>query len=159
MIILDIDNTISPTEVTPTIADFWKKNDIAVTEAEAVWMLTIPNYVLDFIRDHADDVYFLSTWGESASAIVEAFNLEGVTVLDMYATIKSRKQGIQRKAAIIEHFGDKVEIWADDHILPSIAKNLSNKDMMTVRPRSARGEHSAVISPKQIAGMRDFLKK
>lgn len=85
--------------------------------------------------------------------------MEGVTVLDMHSIVKSRKQGIRKKADVIEHFGKEVKVWADDHILPSVAKSLSNENIMIVRPRPARGESASVISPKHIADMRDFLEK
>lgn len=112
MILVDIDGTISPTRPEE---DGILEDLLPVEERRAGgFQIIIPEYILDFLRT-APNLYMLSTWGEMAKDVPEAFGFKA-EVLNM--SDYTDASGIEGKWDVVSHFDDDVEAWLDDHISP-----------------------------------------
>jgi hypothetical protein len=134
MIIFDIDDTISPTQP--------GNNWAVLHETKKAWgfNISIPVYVLDFLRSR-DDIALLSTWGEAAKYVPEAFGFTArILVMD------SRASGIKGKFETVKQFDDAT-VWIDDHITPAMKKFMAEKGILTIKPTKG------VISEQQLAAV------
>lgn len=135
MIVFDIDDTISPTRPPKDWAE--------PHETKRAWAFTvrIPNYVLDFLRTR-DDIALLSTWKEAAKHIAEEFQFTAEIIV-----LNDNQHGIKGKYEIINSRTD-ITAWVDDQITPTMAKDLKNQGIITIRPKKG------VISEKEITTLR-----
>jgi hypothetical protein len=134
MIVFDIDDTISPTKPP-------KPWDVPHETARAVWELKIPTYVLEFLRSR-DDIALLSTWGDTAQNVADAFGFKA-TILVM----DEDKYGSDGKYALIKS-RDDITAWIDDHIKPAMAATERARGIVVIRPKGG------VISEKEIDSLR-----
>lgn len=130
MFVFDIDDTISPTR---------PPEDWAVEHEtrQVGWTIKIPTYVLEFMRGR-DDIALLSTWGESAKGLADAFGINAQILV-----LGRNQHGIEGKFDLINQL-DGVTAWVDDHIKPSMKKAMEEKGVTVIKP--TRG----VVSPRQI---------
>lgn len=148
MILVDIDGTISPTQVDDAMKLRFDEQGGYETQ-RAGFVVVIPNYILDFLRGQ-DSIYMLSTWGSSAALVPEAFGFEAQT-LNMEDF--TDKRGIQGKFAVVKHFAGKVDAWLDDHITPAQKKYCAENGIIAIKPTPTKG----CMTPAQVEQLRAGL--
>jgi len=140
MIVFDIDQTISPTD---------REYEWTVPfETHKAWIfnISIPTYVLDFLRSR-DDIALLSTWGKAAESVSEAFGFKAeIIVMD------DDRTGVEGKFKTVSEM-DNVAAWIDDHIKPKMAAAMKDKGVLTIKP--TRG----VISEKELVKLIAHVEK
>lgn len=133
MLIFDIDDTISPTQPP---ADW----SVPHETKRAGWNVKIPSYMLDFLRSR-DDIALLSTWGDTAVRVSEAFGFNAqILVMD------EGTYGIEGKFNLVKRL-ENVKVWADDHMKPNMRKAMEAKGVHVVKPKNG------VISEKELADL------
>jgi hypothetical protein len=134
MIIFDIDDTISPTQVA--------RNWAEPHETKRVWgfNISIPLYVLDFLRSR-DDIALLSTWDDAAAKVSAAFEFEAKILL-----IDEGGVGIAGKFDVVTK-QSHVNAWIDDHMTPMMKKEMTNRGIIAIKPTGG------VISKKQLKSL------
>lgn len=130
MLLLDIDNTISPAQITPEIEAYWDKYGGYQTKRAGGFDISIPTYTIEALQN-LDDVYMLSTWRELASDIPKAF---GFTAQTLDYTDYTSQHGIQAKFDVAKHFGKDVRAWADDHLTPTMRKWCKENNVLAIKP-------------------------
>lgn len=138
MIVFDIDNTISPTDM-----DYkWEVDH----EIKYAWGMNvgIPSHILDFLRSR-DDIVFLSTWGAASRHLCEAFGFKAQIIV-----MTEEQIGIAGKFDAIQNL-DGVTAWIDDHIKPAMKSAMEAKGATVIKPTNG------FISERQLNALKASL--
>lgn len=123
MLVFDIDRTLIPTEkhLTENVKGEWRQ--------AFGFEVFMASHLLDFLRER-DDIALLSTWGEEAAALGDAFSFKA-QALNLRAY--SDEGGIQGKFDTI--YAVKPAGWADDHITPIMKQWCDYFGVATIIPK------------------------
>lgn len=137
MLAFDIDDTISPTK---------PSNQVLAESHEsrrAIYQLVIPTYVLDFLRSR-QDIALLSTWGETASAVSEAFEFDAdVLVIEELSGIRGKFDLVRRTP--------EITVWVDDHLTQEHIAWCHENGILAIKPTEG------CVSKSQVAEIVEFV--
>jgi hypothetical protein len=124
MLLLDIDETLSPTR---------PKDHPDLPEGESArafgFTVFIPRHLLTFLRSRPD-IVLLSTWGSAALDLPKAFGFNArAAVMENF----TEETGIKGKFEVVKQL--QPSGWADDHIKPAMAKAARELGVVVLRPR------------------------
>lgn len=131
MLLLDIDNTIAQSEVTPALERYWNARGGYTVKEAGFLSLAIANYTLETLQE-VDDLFILSTWGEYSQLLLDAFDIKA-EILD-YKNYSFGLTGIEGKFEVVKMFASEVRLWADDHITNEMKKYCDTFNIKTVIP-------------------------
>lgn len=141
MLLLDIDGTISPSNIDPARSKWWRDNGGYTVRNVGLYDIAIANYTLDALAS-LTDVFMLSTWGESASVIPEVFGFRAETI--NYLDYSQGLVGIAGKFEVVKAFSGEVRAWADDHMREEHWQYCVKKGIIPIRPDGEVG-----LSPEE----------
>jgi hypothetical protein len=139
MLIFDIDQTL----VQPHFED----QSTAAGEVRKVFgfNLYMADHLLNLLRSR-EDIHLLSTWGEEAAGLAEAFEFEAKTLL---IRDYSDEGGIHGKFAAVREL--KPLLWADDQITTLMANWCLHFNVISITPkRGSISEAELEIATKSL---------
>lgn len=123
MILFDIDGTLSPPKLDEAPKTFGE------TARAFGFTVFIPHHLLNFLRSR-NDIVLLSTWGEGAFDLPEAFDFKARVAL---MADFSHKLGIEGKFEVVKALNPTG--WADDHITSAMKKYAVERGIAVTVPK------------------------